>query len=73
MNILTSNIRGIRVSGKGSWIKGIKIQEGASFVAMQEIQSSGVSEDVLRGFWGNSSMEFEVVDPCRRSGGLVSI
>nr|XP_043629855.1 uncharacterized protein LOC122601151 [Erigeron canadensis] len=73
MNCLSLNIRGVRGVGKGNWVRSIKNKEGVSFIALQEIQASGVFEETFRGFWGIKSMEFEVVEPCGRSGGLVSM
>nr|XP_043616057.1 uncharacterized protein LOC122587973 [Erigeron canadensis] len=73
MNILSINIRGVRGVGKGNWIKDVRESNGVDFLAMQETQSVGVSESCVRSYWGRSKMEWEVVDPVGRSGGIISV
>nr|XP_043616235.1 uncharacterized protein LOC122588172 [Erigeron canadensis] len=73
MNCLSINIRRFGGNGKCGWIKGIKNKEGIIFISFQETQCSGLSEAYFRSFWGSQDMEWDIVEPTGRSGGLACV
>lgn len=73
MNYLSINIRGVGGDLKSKWIRELVGRNQVSFLAMQETQSSGLNEMVVKRFWGKKAFEFEVVEPDGRSGGMISI
>nr|XP_043626070.1 uncharacterized protein LOC122597557 [Erigeron canadensis] len=54
-------------------IQEVKKKEGVSFIAFQEIQCSSVDDNMIKKLWGISSMEWELVEPTGRSGGMISV
>ncbi|XP_021971621.1 uncharacterized protein LOC110866782 [Helianthus annuus] len=73
MNFLSINICGLGSDVKSAWIKGLKLENKISFLAIQEIQIGDFSFDAASKLWGNNYLEMDFMGVTGRSGGLVSI
>ena len=73
MNMLSINVRGMRVGGKAAWSKGLRKRYDVDFISLQEIQVSGVSLGEVSAFWGYGGLDFDVVDASGRSGGMINV
>ncbi|XP_022030458.1 uncharacterized protein LOC110931369 [Helianthus annuus] len=73
MNYLSINIRGAGDEDKARWIRRLSSEAKISFVALQETQMKGMSDNLISRFWGNAPLEYCSVDANGRSGGLVSL
>ena len=73
MNFLSINIRGMRVDGKAGWSRNLRKRYAVDFLGFQESQVSRLSFRDLVNFWGDGSLDFDVMDPHGRSGGIVNM
>ena len=73
MNFLSTNIKGVRVVGKSSWVKGMVENYGIDFLAFQETLVSRVGGFDFSRMWGSSDFQSDVVEASGRSGGLANL
>ncbi|KAK9063215.1 hypothetical protein SSX86_017085 [Deinandra increscens subsp. villosa] len=73
MNCLSINIRGIGGYGKASWIKKLKVDNGISFIGMQETMSSNILPGLVSAYWGGMGFDFDFVESIGNSGGILSV
>ena len=73
MNFLSSNIRGIGVVGKSSWLNGMVENFGIDFLAIQETSVSKEGFFDFSRVWGRNDFQMDMVLSSGRSGGLVNL
>lgn len=73
MNFLSSNIKGIRVAGKPSWVKGLIVKFGVDFLVIQETMISRDGSFDFHRVWGRNDLDFDMVEASGRSGGLANL
>ncbi|XP_022030902.1 uncharacterized protein LOC110931837 [Helianthus annuus] len=73
MNVLSLNIRGLGVSSKADWIRGLRVHHEVSFIVLQETQYVSMDSVDVGRFWGYGDHSFDWVPSSGRSGGLLSI
>lgn len=73
MNFLSLNIRGAGGVEKPGWVRRLKKDVNAAFIAIQETQLSGSSDQFWSKFWGGSEVGCASVEAAGRSGGLCSL
>ncbi|XP_022014172.1 uncharacterized protein LOC110913658 [Helianthus annuus] len=73
MNILSTNLQGVRDGRKQEWIRGLKTSHGVHFLCIQETKIRESSSFSFGQMWGRSLFHMAAVDSVGRSGGLASL
>lgn len=73
MNYLTLNIRGLGDSDKATWIRDLKRTHKLNFLCFQETKIGDIDARRISPFWGRGPLDFDLVNPTGRSGGLLNI
>ncbi|CAH1426155.1 unnamed protein product [Lactuca virosa] len=73
MNCMPLNIYSTHSSRKRNWVKSLCVQNGVTFLGLQETRMTQLDLFKVRSMWGNCNFDFAFSSARGRSGGILSI